>query len=75
MLLSALIISFYAFSNPSRSSDDGTCRIWDARYSQWHPRIYVPSPSDAGIGMNVAQYHSWFNVKTCSVIELIGSFS
>uniref|UniRef100_A0A1J3FDP3 PH-interacting protein n=1 Tax=Noccaea caerulescens TaxID=107243 RepID=A0A1J3FDP3_NOCCA len=32
------------------SSDDGTCRIWDARYSQWHPRIYVPSPSDAGTG-------------------------
>jgi PH-interacting protein len=32
------------------SSDDGTCRIWDARYSQWLPRIYVPSPSDANTG-------------------------
>ncbi|XP_020884424.1 PH-interacting protein isoform X2 [Arabidopsis lyrata subsp. lyrata] len=32
------------------SSDDGTCRIWDARYSQWLPRIYVPSPSDASTG-------------------------
>ncbi|XP_021609928.1 uncharacterized protein LOC110613189 isoform X5 [Manihot esculenta] len=29
------------------SSDDGTCRIWDARYSQCSPRIYVPKPSDA----------------------------
>ncbi|XP_073113760.1 uncharacterized protein [Elaeis guineensis] len=28
------------------SSDDGTCRIWDARYSQLSPRIYVPKPSD-----------------------------
>ncbi|CAN8285870.1 unnamed protein product [Cochlearia groenlandica] len=34
------------------SSDDGTCRIWDARYSQWLPRIYVPSPSDTGTGKN-----------------------
>ncbi|KAG7530890.1 Bromodomain-like superfamily [Arabidopsis suecica] len=34
------------------SSDDGTCRIWDARYSQWLPRIYVPSPSDASTGKN-----------------------
>ncbi|KAK6941080.1 Bromodomain [Dillenia turbinata] len=24
------------------SSDDGTCRIWDARYSTRSPRIYVP---------------------------------
>uniref|UniRef100_M4DY01 BRWD/PHIP N-terminal domain-containing protein n=1 Tax=Brassica campestris TaxID=3711 RepID=M4DY01_BRACM len=32
------------------SSDDGTCRIWDARYSQWLPRIYVPNPLDAGTG-------------------------
>lgn len=28
------------------SSDDGTCRIWDARYSQLSPRIYVPKPPD-----------------------------
>ncbi|KAJ0259076.1 WD40 domain-containing protein [Hirschfeldia incana] len=32
------------------SSDDGTCRIWDARYSQCLPRIYVPNPLDAGTG-------------------------
>ena len=25
----------------NRSSDDGTCRIWDARYSQQPPRIYI----------------------------------
>ncbi|KAF8387745.1 hypothetical protein HHK36_026399 [Tetracentron sinense] len=29
------------------SSDDGTCRIWDARFSQYSPRIYLPKPSDA----------------------------
>ncbi|KAJ8748285.1 hypothetical protein K2173_000857 [Erythroxylum novogranatense] len=29
------------------SSDDGTCRIWDARSSQSSPRIYVPKPLDA----------------------------
>ncbi|KAL6522887.1 hypothetical protein OROHE_016734 [Orobanche hederae] len=32
------------------SSDDGTCRIWDARYSQFTPRIYVPRPSDFTAG-------------------------
>uniref|UniRef100_A0A803M7J1 Bromo domain-containing protein n=1 Tax=Chenopodium quinoa TaxID=63459 RepID=A0A803M7J1_CHEQI len=32
------------------SSDDGTCRIWDARNSQFKPRIYVPKPADAGTG-------------------------
>ncbi|KAL2934947.1 Bromodomain and WD repeat-containing protein 1 [Bienertia sinuspersici] len=32
------------------SSDDGTCRIWDARNSQFKPRIYVPKPVDAGTG-------------------------
>ncbi|KAL1359050.1 hypothetical protein HN51_004293 [Arachis hypogaea] len=34
------------------SSDDGTCRIWDARYTQSSPRIYVPRPSDSVIGRN-----------------------
>ncbi|CAA6673220.1 unnamed protein product [Spirodela intermedia] len=28
------------------SSDDGTCRIWDARYSQTSPRVYIPKPPD-----------------------------
>ncbi|KAM3759319.1 hypothetical protein ACB098_01G111600 [Castanea mollissima] len=28
------------------SSDDGTCRIWDARYSNLQPRVYIPKPSD-----------------------------
>ncbi|KAF2532377.1 hypothetical protein F2Q70_00032193 [Brassica cretica] len=27
-----------------RSSDDGTCRIWDARGAQFAPRIYLPRP-------------------------------
>ncbi|XP_074566602.1 uncharacterized protein LOC141823239 [Curcuma longa] len=26
------------------SSDDGTCRIWDARQSNAKPRIYIPKP-------------------------------
>nr|XP_023895389.1 bromodomain and WD repeat-containing protein 3 [Quercus suber]POE57423.1 isoform c of bromodomain and wd repeat-containing protein 1 [Quercus suber] len=34
------------------SSDDGTCRIWDARNSQFSPRIYVPRPSDSLAGKN-----------------------
>nr|POE74216.1 hypothetical protein CFP56_46948 [Quercus suber] len=29
-----------------KSSDDGTCRIWDARYSNLQPRVYIPKPSD-----------------------------
>ncbi|ONK66935.1 uncharacterized protein A4U43_C06F13740 [Asparagus officinalis] len=33
-----------------RSSDDGTCRIWDARHAQLSPRIYVPKPADALAG-------------------------
>ncbi|XP_030454648.2 uncharacterized protein LOC115675964 isoform X1 [Syzygium oleosum] len=32
------------------SSDDGTCRVWDARYSQCTPRIYLPKPPDAIAG-------------------------
>ncbi|PON61920.1 Guanine nucleotide-binding protein, beta subunit [Parasponia andersonii] len=34
------------------SSDDGTCRLWDARSSQLSPRIYVPRPSDSVAGKN-----------------------
>ncbi|EEF47272.1 WD-repeat protein, putative [Ricinus communis] len=34
------------------SSDDGSCRIWDARYSQCSPRIYAPRPADAVVGKN-----------------------
>ncbi|OWM88062.1 hypothetical protein CDL15_Pgr016635 [Punica granatum] len=36
------------------SSDDGTCRIWDARNSQFSPRIYVPRPADSAAGRNGA---------------------
>ncbi|XP_062143501.1 uncharacterized protein LOC133851186 isoform X2 [Alnus glutinosa] len=35
------------------SSDDGTCRIWDARYSQCKPRIYIPKPSDVLNGKSI----------------------
>lgn len=34
------------------SSDDGTCRLWDARNTQVAPRIYVPKPSDSPAGRN-----------------------
>ncbi|KAG0501737.1 hypothetical protein HPP92_001809 [Vanilla planifolia] len=34
------------------SSDDGTCRIWDARYSQFSPRIYTPKPLDTAGRVN-----------------------
>ncbi|KAK7269614.1 hypothetical protein RIF29_22347 [Crotalaria pallida] len=36
------------------SSDDGTCRLWDARFSQRNPRIYVPKPPDATTGKSNA---------------------
>ncbi|GFP99609.1 bromodomain and WD repeat-containing protein 1 [Phtheirospermum japonicum] len=39
-----------AFYQLLSSSDDGTCRIWDARYSQVTPRIYVPRPPDFPAG-------------------------
>uniref|UniRef100_A0A7N0UHD5 Bromo domain-containing protein n=1 Tax=Kalanchoe fedtschenkoi TaxID=63787 RepID=A0A7N0UHD5_KALFE len=32
------------------SSDDGTCRIWDARNSQVPPRIYTPRLPDVTVG-------------------------
>lgn len=34
------------------SSDDGTCRIWDATKSQLSPRIYLPRPIDPTAGKN-----------------------
>lgn len=36
------------------SSDDGTCRIWDARNSQVPPRIYIARPPDPTAGKNNA---------------------
>ncbi|XP_024044381.1 bromodomain and WD repeat-containing protein 1 isoform X3 [Citrus clementina] len=42
-----LLCMFVDPTNICRSSDDGTCRIWDARYSQYSPRIYLPKPPDA----------------------------
>ncbi|XP_071741862.1 uncharacterized protein [Rutidosis leptorrhynchoides] len=34
------------------SSDDGTCRIWDARFSQCPARVYVPKRTDNVAGSN-----------------------
>lgn len=45
-----LLCMFVDPANICRSSDDGTCRIWDARYSQYSPRIYLPKPPDAITG-------------------------
>ncbi|XP_051118937.1 uncharacterized protein LOC127243109 isoform X2 [Andrographis paniculata] len=48
------------------SSDDGTCRLWDARYSQCRPRVYVPKPTDSIAGMN----NGLSSVGTSSSISL-----
>ncbi|KAL9225130.1 hypothetical protein vseg_001088 [Gypsophila vaccaria] len=40
------------------SGDDGSCRLWDARYSQFKPRIYVPRPPDPNAGKNTASSSS-----------------
>ncbi|OMO53529.1 hypothetical protein CCACVL1_28562 [Corchorus capsularis] len=34
------------------SSDDGTCRIWDAVHAHNPPRIFIPRPSDSVAGKN-----------------------
>ncbi|KAJ8766361.1 hypothetical protein K2173_022420 [Erythroxylum novogranatense] len=34
------------------SSDDGTCRIWDARTSNFRPRIYAPRPPECVAAKN-----------------------
>nr|CAD1833232.1 unnamed protein product [Ananas comosus var. bracteatus] len=34
------------------SSDDGTCRIWDARYSKPSLQVYSPKPLDTSAGKN-----------------------
>ncbi|KAH9617969.1 hypothetical protein KSS87_003832 [Heliosperma pusillum] len=36
------------------SGDDGSCRLWDARYSQFKPRIYLPRPPDPNAGKSTA---------------------
>ncbi|KAM6558873.1 hypothetical protein CsatA_028112 [Cannabis sativa] len=40
------------------SSDDGTCRIWDARFSHCKPRIYQPKPADALAGKSIVSLNS-----------------
>lgn len=37
------------------SSDDGTCRIWDARDFHINPRVYSPKPEDSGAKPNGAK--------------------
>lgn len=44
ILFGIFINYFVPLLNFCRSSDDGTCRIWDARGAQFAPRIYLPRP-------------------------------
>lgn len=41
--------NFELFSS-YRSYDDGSCRILDARHSQFSPRIYIPKPPEPQAG-------------------------
>ncbi|XP_042055216.1 bromodomain and WD repeat-containing protein 1-like isoform X2 [Salvia splendens] len=50
-----------AFYQLLSSSDDGTCRIWDARYSNTAPRTYSPKPPEPLAGRN--------NVPTSSITQ------
>ncbi|KAL1548178.1 bromodomain and WD repeat-containing protein 1 isoform X1 [Salvia divinorum] len=50
-----------AFYQLLSSSDDGTCRIWDARYSNTAPRTYLPKPPEPLAGRN--------NVPTSSITQ------
>ncbi|CAN4091708.1 unnamed protein product [Withania somnifera] len=59
------------------SSDDGTCRIWDVRYSQFTPRLYIPKPPEIVAGKNtgpssstVLQSHQIF----CCAFNNSGTF-
>lgn len=49
-LLYTVFFGFY------RSADDGTCRLWDARYSQFKPRIYLPRSPDSAAGLYLFIY-------------------
>ncbi|VFQ65122.1 unnamed protein product [Cuscuta campestris] len=53
------------------SSDDGTCRIWDARHSQYSPRLYVPKPPESVAGSStLVQSHQIF----CCAFNASGTF-
>nr|XP_016489065.1 PREDICTED: PH-interacting protein-like [Nicotiana tabacum] len=59
------------------SSDDGTCRIWDSRYSQFTPRLYIPKAPETVAGKNtfpssstVLQSHQIF----CCAFNASGTF-
>ncbi|KAK2970282.1 hypothetical protein RJ640_021744, partial [Escallonia rubra] len=46
------------------SSDDGTCRIWDARYSLCSPRVYLPKPTDIAGKSNGPSFGSGLSSNT-----------
>ncbi|XP_027118426.2 uncharacterized protein [Coffea arabica] len=54
------------------SSDDGTCRIWDARSSDCSPRVYLPTPLEVVSGktssLPLANVPSSSNVSQCHQI-------
>ncbi|KAI3819205.1 hypothetical protein L1987_13030 [Smallanthus sonchifolius] len=50
------------------ASDDGTCRIWDARYSQGCARIYVPRRADDLAGNNNGPSSSTSNPQNNQIL-------
>ncbi|KAL8100403.1 uncharacterized protein LOC141684645 [Apium graveolens] len=57
--------------------DDGTCRIWDARHSNFSPRIYVARPQDSVAGKNGGQSSSTAQTKYqifCCAFNSNGTF-
>ncbi|CAH9132580.1 unnamed protein product [Cuscuta epithymum] len=49
------------------SSDDGTCRVWDARYSQCTPRVYLPRQTDVISGINGVSRSTNISLSTNSL--------
>ncbi|XP_076901951.1 uncharacterized protein LOC143556546 [Bidens hawaiensis] len=50
------------------SSDDGTCRIWDARYTQGCARVYVPRRTDDVAGSNSGPSSSTSNPQNNQIL-------
>lgn len=53
------------------SSDDGTCRIWDAKNSQQSPQIYIPSPSESVAGCHFLSFSAWLDFPTFYFVKMI----
>lgn len=51
MAVSSCFTKTFVYFNICRSSDDGTCRIWDVRFPEFSPWVYMPKPLDAVAGL------------------------